>query len=194
MIILNLILPLNLLLLMFVLFVQVWYLQFDVTTGDIHAKRYLVDPLKKIFDGNPGNDAEIPSWIGLVTMEDGQIYYPYDELEKLMETWHIPVHDRLETFLSVMVNKVPSEMSIVSFTYHGRKGLVFYLDDLLPSAFKVLQKPRYLVNLFLVTTLFFLLGAGIMYNLKKKYGRAYHGGKPSGRTGFQHPSDSQKRQ
>ena len=166
MIILNLILPLNLAILMFVLFIQVWYLQFDVIDGDIQAKRYLAGPLKQVFSDIPPEEKNIPEWVVMVTLEDGQIYYPFENMETLINDWHLPQEDKLESFLSLMVTKVPSEMSQVTFIYKGKKGLCFYLDDLLPSAFKVLQKPRYLINLFLVTTLFFVLGAAIMYNLR----------------------------
>ncbi len=167
MIILNLILPLNLMILMFVLFIQVWYLQFEVDTGDIQAKRYLVDPLKEIFSNKPEQEKEIPDWIVLVTLEDGQIYYPFEDIESLIVEWGLPPENKLESFLSLMARHVLTEMSQVSFFYKGQRGLCFYLDDQLPSAFKVLQKPRYLINLFMVSTLFFLLGAGIMHNLKK---------------------------
>ena len=167
MIILNLILPLNLMILMFVLFVQVWYLQSEVKSDDIQAKRYLAGPLKDVFSDKPEQEKDIPGWIVLVTLEDGRIYYPFEDIERLIVEWGLPAEDKLESFLALMAQHVQTEMSQVSFFYKGQKGLCFYLDDQLPSAFKVLQKPRYLINLFLVTTLFFLLGAGIMYNLKR---------------------------
>ncbi len=168
MVILNLILPMNLLVLMFVLFIQIWFLQFEVDMDGLETKRFLADPLLEVFSDKAEEDKRVPEWIALVVLEDGKVYYPADNLEEFFEGIIFTERlDKLQIFLSMMVKEIPSDMNIVPFLYQGQKGICFYFYDALPSAFKVLQKPRYLINLFLVTTLFFLLGAGIIFNLKK---------------------------
>ena len=169
-IILNLILPLNLLILMFVLFVQIWFMQFDVNKNGLQASRYLVDPLLEVFSDKPDAEKDVPGWIIMIVLENGKIYYPLaEDLDILQNDWEEMggKSNHLQPFLAEMASEITNDLSIVSFTYWGQKGICFYVDDLMPSAFRVLQKPRYLTNLFLVTTLLFIMGGGIILNLKR---------------------------
>lgn len=168
MIVLNLILPFNLILLMFTLFIQVWFLQFDVDVDGLQAKRFMAEPLLEVFSDKAEEKKEVPPWIAMVTLEDGSISYPDESAGDYIADMIDPeVSDRRQAFISAMVAGIPVDMSIASFRYQGQKGLCFYFNDALPGAFRVLQKPRYLINLFLVATLLFLLGAGIILNLKR---------------------------
>ncbi|MDA3955788.1 hypothetical protein, partial [Oceanispirochaeta sp.] len=166
MIILNLILPINLIILIFIFFIQIWYLQFDTNEQGLRAKRFLMKPLLEVVSDKPELEKNIPAWLTTVVLEDGRVLYPYTETN-VMDPASFPAGLNVRDYFLSLITAIESDISIVSFTYNGLKGLCTYDDELLPGHYKIIQKPRYLFNLFLVTTLFFLLGAGIIYNLKR---------------------------
>lgn len=168
MIILNLLLPLNLIILMLTLFVQIWFLQCDVNVEGLQAKRFLVEPLLKVLNDKNNEEIQLDGWINLVALEDGTIYYPDTSTVDLMNKMINPeASDPLKTFFSEMIANMPSAINIISFNYKGQKGVCLYNYNELPAALRVLQNPRYLINLFLVVSLLVLLGTGILLNLKR---------------------------
>ena len=171
MITLAVILPVNLSILVFVLFIQVWYFQFDMDKDGLQAKRYLWEPLNHIVTQEPGDSSLVPSWITLVLMEDGTIYYPEETLVRAMlKDWSTSnEEERVDSFLSLAsaALAVESDMSLARFRYRGQWGVCYYVEERFPGHVKVLGSRRYLINLFIVTTLLFQLGGIIMYNLRR---------------------------
>ena len=166
MIILNLILPINLIILLFIFFIQIWYLQFNIDEQGLQSKRFLVEPLLEVVSDKANNEKRIPSWLTSVVLEDGHVLYPFTNTHLLQpETY--PEGLNIRDYFVSLIKAIESDISIVSFTYKGQKGICTFDMDLLPNHYKMLQKPKYLFNLFIVTTLFFLLGAAIIYNLKR---------------------------
>jgi hypothetical protein len=73
MIILNLILPINLIILIFIFFIQIWYLQFDTNEQGLRAKRFLMKPLLEVVSDKPELEKNIPAWLTTVVLEDSRV-------------------------------------------------------------------------------------------------------------------------
>lgn len=150
------------------LFTQIWFMQFDVNINGLQSKRYLSKPLLEILN-NESKDKKDPSnWISLIISEGGDINYPYNDIESYFNGLIKPDdNDSLSAFLSLMVSTIPEDMSIVSFTYNGEKGLCFYFDDNLPYIFKIIKRPKTLFRVFIGIILFLIVGTFLTYRLKK---------------------------
>jgi len=167
MMVLKLLLPLNFLVLIFVLFVQIWYLQSDVEQNGLKAKRYIAPAILELLSDKPNEEKEIPSWINTVVLEDGRILYPF-----LDDSWKDKNPLEVDAFLALNyiifhMKQVRGEIMTVAFSYNHLMGICMYDQNLLPPPFRILQNPRYQINLFLGVTLIFLLGAMIVHNLQK---------------------------
>jgi signal transduction histidine kinase len=153
---------------LFGIFIQIWFLQIEVEVDGLHAKRYLSKPLLRILNDEPIKKKHNDQWIEMVVTETGVINYPYEQAGIFIEDMIRPMGEETRTrFLSKMVSQIPDDMSIVSFTYKGEKGLCFYFNDNLPYLFKILQSPKNLIRLFLAMIVFVFMGSWMAYQMKK---------------------------
>ncbi len=171
MVTLAVILPLNLAILVFVLFMQVWFFQTTIEKDGLTARRFLWKDLIKIVQSDSPETVTVPSWISLVIMEDGTIYYPEEDVIRgLLRDWSTSTsEERVDSFLTLAraALEVELDMTIARFSYRGKRGICYYIDDRFPGHMRVLGNRKYMINLFIVTTLLFQLGGIIMYNLRR---------------------------
>jgi signal transduction histidine kinase len=168
MVFLNLILPINLILLMLVLFIQFWFLQFNVRVDDLEAKRFLINPLQEVVSEKEIEEKNIPEWVTFIALEDGTILYPFNGIDDEILSGKTKGDEfHLSVFISTLVTVIPKQMNMIHFTYKGQKGLCFYRNNLLPHPYRILQKPGYLIYLFLISMSFFISGMIIMISFEK---------------------------
>lgn len=150
------------------IFIQTWFLLFQVDQEGLQSKRYLSGPLLEILSEKPIAEKHIANWITMVVMEDGVIEYPTDDINDYIEDLIKPAgQDSLMRFLSLMVETIPEDMSIVKFTYKGENGLCFYFNKNLPYFFRILQTPRNLIRMFIGIIVVMLFGIWMTFRLKK---------------------------
>lgn len=167
-IILDLILPVNLTLLIPVLFIQIWYMQIPMDIEGLQTKRFLVNPLLEVLQDRPDSEKQIPEWITFVGMDDGTVLYPLFNIHKTNQTWMEQKEGiNLNRFVASLVTDMPNNMNMINFTYQGQKGLCFYRKPLLPGVLRILHSPTYLIYLFFIAMLLFTTGLIIINSFKK---------------------------
>lgn len=165
---LSVILPLNLLILVFVMFMQLWFFQDDVSREGLVAKRYLWKPLYSLLNPNPDAPQEVPPWIYLVVLNDGTVVYPdSDVITRFLDQSLVSEEDPVGSLLASITRTVSYDMNLVQFSYRGKSGICYYIDEQFSGHYRVLGKRSYLINLFLLTTLLFHLGGYIMFYLRR---------------------------
>ncbi len=167
MILLSAILPLNLMILIFVLFMQVWVFQGEVEKMGLETKRYLWRPLYNLIEPME-EGGRVADWIQFVVLENGKVLHPQTNLETIYtDVLNQPIEIRIEQFASALSSRVPSDMSIATFSYQGVAGLCFYLDSQLPPHYRLLGNRTNLIALFLISSLLTTFGAYAMTFLKR---------------------------
>jgi len=165
---LSIILPLNLLILVFVMFMQLWFFQAEKDREGLVVKRYLWKPLYTLLTAGEDEEPEVPQWLYLVVMDDGSVVYPNAEV--IARFIHIAIQsgeDPIGSFLASITRTVSYDMNLVQFNYKGKTGICYYIDEQFSGHYRLLGKRSYLINLFLLTTLLFHLGFYIMIYLRR---------------------------
>ncbi len=160
MLIVNVILPANLFISMVFLFIQVWYMEPDIEYNDLRAKRFLHEPLLEVLTADTLIKEDVPDWISFVALDSGEVKY-MKRLDEEMTDWLNSVRGQMnfQKWIATLVQQVPDTVTLIKFDYYGQSGICMYRQDLLPAAFRILHRPVYIGNLFLLTMIFFSLGA-----------------------------------
>ena len=174
-VLINLILPLNLLIGLILIILQMLTMIKIVNRDGLETKQFLHEPLMNILEEK--SDYSPPEWIGLVAMDSGRINYithvrdsvrlDISESQKKLLTdnnRNVPSREILDTLLANIIKKVPEEVTITSFEYNGQKGIAIYMHNLLPLHMRILQRPRYIIMVFALTLVLFFLGVLQMNN------------------------------
>lgn len=171
----NLILPLNLIIGLVLIILQMITMIRVVEHDGLTTKQFLYEPLLNILEEKP--DYVPPQWIGLVAMDSGKINYitnaktPVrldltDSQRKLLSEFKSdpPSREILDTLLASVIKKIPEEVTITSFDYNGQEGIAIYMHNLLPLHMRILQRPRYILIVFAMTLTLFFLGVLQMHS------------------------------
>lgn len=165
---LSIILPLNLLVLVFVMFMQFWFFQAEEDREGLVVKRYLWKPLYTLLTAEENKELDVPQWLYLVMMEDGSVVYPGTEvISQFINLTLQSGEGSVGSFLASISQTVSYDMNLVQFSYKGKRGICYYIDEQFSDHYRVLGKRSFLINLFLLTTLLFHLGFYIMIYLRR---------------------------
>jgi signal transduction histidine kinase len=157
-ILVNFVIPLNLIIGLMIIFIQMLYLERDINKDDLKTKKFLHKPLIEILE-NRDNFTNPPDWLLFVAMDSGEIIYLVEEASFSQ----LPLKNqigkyKLDLMLADIVKKLPDTITLVPFKYKGQNGLAIYMHDLLPLFMQVLQKPAYIGFIFFLTMSMFLMG------------------------------------
>ena len=165
-ILVNLILPFNLFIGLFILFTQILFLERNISENGLRAKKFLVPPLLELLENRDGATVP-PEWLLFAALGSGDVIYNINDADpdslKLSDSF-LQYQDAIG--LSTIINAITGPLTIVSFDYKGEKGIVVYSYDKLPFHFRIIHNPAYIGSIFTLTMIFFFLG---LYQMNKYY-------------------------
>lgn len=152
-ILVNLILPFNLVISLVFILSQSIMMERNIDENSLKSKRFLHDPLLRVLERE--ENYRPPRWLGLVATEKDRIIYVADE--SIRGHLNFSSGD-MATFMNWVIRTLPDEITMMPFTYDGTEGLAIYMNNALPFYMRILQKPVYLRFIISTTMLLFLLG------------------------------------
>ena len=154
-IIVNLVLPLNLIIGLVLIFANLLYMEKEKTENGLTVNNFLHAPLLELLE--KADEANVPNWLLLVALDSGEAIY-LAEHEGKKPLIFMEEEKNMDLILADIVKKTPDTISMVPFQYKGHSGLAIYMQDLLPAHLKVVQRPGYIGFVFFLTMIMFLLG------------------------------------
>ncbi len=160
--IVNIILPINLILCIAMLVMQFLFMQTDVNKNGIVSKRFLYKPLMAAIQGEYD---KVPGWISFITLSNGEILFPEVTEEALQEVAFFQEKAQgmsLEDWAVYLAESSDNYDTFLGFTYEGRLGMCIYKADRLPGPLLLIYNPVYLGFMVLLVTMAFTFGAVLM--------------------------------
>lgn len=161
-ILVNLILPLNLILGLMVIFSQSLLMERDKTEDELQSRIFLHKPLLNLLDHY--DSVSHPDWLVFAALDSGEILHVSDKMKLKKTEWKKDVPDFspemiiADVILARIIKNIPDSITIVPFLYKGQSGIAVYMHDLLPLYLQVIQKPVYRLLIFFMTMMLFFLG------------------------------------